>query len=35
VRLQVFDEAIHAIQFDQMERMVRDIVNFVEEIERR
>jgi len=35
VRLQIFDEAIHAIQFDQMERMVREIVNFVEEIERR
>jgi pimeloyl-ACP methyl ester carboxylesterase len=35
VRLQIFDEAIHAIQFDQMERMVGDIVNFVEEIERR
>jgi len=35
VRLQIFDEAIHAIQFDQMERMVRDIVNFVEEIEGR
>lgn len=35
VRLQIFEEAIHAIQFDQMERMVREIVNFVEEIERR
>jgi pimeloyl-ACP methyl ester carboxylesterase len=32
VRLQIFDEAIHAIQFDQMERMVRDIENFIEEI---
>jgi acylglycerol lipase len=35
VRLQVFDEAIHAIQFDQMERMVRDIQNFTKEIEGR
>jgi len=35
VRLQIFDEAIHAIQFDQMERMIREIVNFVEEIELR
>ncbi len=35
VRLQVFDEAIHAIQFDQMERMVREIGAFVEEVEGR
>jgi acylglycerol lipase len=35
VRVQIFDEAIHAIQFDQMERMVRDIENFIEEIEGR
>jgi pimeloyl-ACP methyl ester carboxylesterase len=35
VRLQVFDEAIHAIQFDQMELMVREIETFVEEVEGR
>jgi acylglycerol lipase len=35
VQVRVFDDAIHAIQFDQMERMVRDIVNFVEETEGR
>lgn len=35
VRLQLFDEAIHAIQFDQMERMVGEIGTFVEEVEGR
>jgi acylglycerol lipase len=35
VRLQIFEEAIHAIQFDQMERMVLQIANFVEDIEGR
>jgi alpha-beta hydrolase superfamily lysophospholipase len=33
VRLELFDEAIHAIQFDQMERLVREIGTFVEEVE--
>lgn len=35
VRLRLFDEATHAIQFDQMERMVREIATFVEEVEGR
>jgi hypothetical protein len=35
VRVRTFDDAIHAIQFDQMERLVGDIVNFVEEVEGR
>jgi len=35
VRVQIFDDAIHAIQFDQMERMVRDIGKFIEEVEPR
>jgi acylglycerol lipase len=35
VQVQIFAEAIHAIQFDQMERMVRDIGNFIEEVEGR
>jgi pimeloyl-ACP methyl ester carboxylesterase len=34
VRPQLFEEAIHAIQFDQMDRMVREIRTFVEEVER-
>ena len=33
VRPQLFDEAIHAIQFDQMERMVGEIGTFVEEVD--
>jgi hypothetical protein len=33
VRVRIFDDAIHAIQFDQMDRMVRDIGKFVEEVE--
>ena len=32
VRLQLFDEAIHAIQFDQMEPMVQRIVAFLKEV---
>ena len=35
VRVQIFNDAIHAIQFDQMERMVRDISSFVEEVDGR
>jgi alpha-beta hydrolase superfamily lysophospholipase len=35
VRVQIFNDAIHAIQFDQMERMVRDIASFIEEVEGR
>ena len=35
VRLQIFAEAIHAMQFDQMERLVREIGTFVEEVEGR
>jgi acylglycerol lipase len=35
VRVQIFTDAIHAIQFDQMERMVRDIGSFIEEVEGR
>jgi alpha-beta hydrolase superfamily lysophospholipase len=35
VRLRIFADAIHAIQFDQMERMVREIGTFVEEVEGR
>ena len=35
VRVRTFEDAIHAIQFDQMERLVGDIVNFVEEVEGR
>jgi acylglycerol lipase len=35
VRVQIFDDAIHAIQFDQMERMVRGIGSFVEEVDGR
>jgi acylglycerol lipase len=35
MRLRIFADAIHAIQFDQMERMVREIVTFVEEVEAR
>lgn len=35
VRARIFADAIHAIQFDQMEQMVRDIGNFVEEVEGR
>jgi pimeloyl-ACP methyl ester carboxylesterase len=35
VRVRIFDDAIHAIQFDQMERMVREIGSFIEEVEPR
>lgn len=35
VRLQLFDDAMHAIQFDQMGRLVRQIGTFVEEVEGR
>jgi acylglycerol lipase len=34
VRLRLFDEAIHAIQFDQMEQMVSEIRSFLDEVER-
>jgi pimeloyl-ACP methyl ester carboxylesterase len=35
VRLQIFADAIHAIQFDQIERLVREIGTFVKEVEGR
>jgi alpha-beta hydrolase superfamily lysophospholipase len=35
VRVRTFDDAIHAVQFDQMERLVGDIVNFVAEVDGR
>jgi pimeloyl-ACP methyl ester carboxylesterase len=34
-RVRIFADAIHAIQFDQMEQMVRDIGRFIEEVEGR
>jgi alpha-beta hydrolase superfamily lysophospholipase len=33
VRLQLLNDAVHAIQFDQLERLVRDIGIFIEEVE--